>query len=120
MHARKFLTRLLLHTLVSPSVILACALATSRADVYPGNNVIRVVVPTPPGPPPDVVARIIATELSETEGWRVVVDNRPGALQVIAMTDVLKRPADGLSIFPMSLGAIPTCGPCSSIPSAPT
>jgi tripartite-type tricarboxylate transporter receptor subunit TctC len=108
MPARKFLTRLLLYTLVSPSVILACALATSRADVYPGNSVIRVVVPTPPGPPPDVVARIIATELSETEGWRVVVDNRPGALQVIAMTDVLKRPADGLSIFPMSLGAIPT------------
>jgi tripartite-type tricarboxylate transporter receptor subunit TctC len=108
MHARKFLTRLLLHTLVASSLILACAPATSQADIYPGNNVIRVVVPTPPGPPPDVIARIIATELSETEGWRVVVDNRPGALQVIAMTDVLKRPADGLSIFPMSLGAIST------------
>jgi tripartite-type tricarboxylate transporter receptor subunit TctC len=108
MHARRFLSRLLLHTLMSPSLILACAPATSQADIYPGNNVIRVVVPTPPGPPPDVVARVIATELSETEGWRVVVDNRPGALQVNAMTDVLKRPADGLSIFPMSLGAITT------------
>jgi len=108
MQARKSPTRLLLHTLVAPSMILACALATSQADVYPGNSIIRVVVPTPPGPPPDIIARIIATELSETEGWRVVVDNRPGALQVTAMTDVLTRPADGLSIFPMSLGAIPT------------
>jgi tripartite-type tricarboxylate transporter receptor subunit TctC len=89
-------------------MILACELATSQADVYPGNSIIRIVVPTPPGPPPDVIARIIAAEVSETEGWRVVVDNRPGALQVTAMTDVLKRPADGLSIFPMSLGAIPT------------
>ena len=108
MQARKSPTRLLLHTLVAPSMILACALTTSQADVYPGNSIIRVVVPTPPGPPPDIIARIIATELSETEGWRVVVDNRPGALQVTAMTDVLTRPADGLSIFPMSLGAIPT------------
>jgi tripartite-type tricarboxylate transporter receptor subunit TctC len=108
MHACKLLTRLLLHTLMLPSLMLACALVTSQADVYPGNSIIRVVVPTPPGPPPDVIARIIATELSETEGWRVVVDNRPGALQVTAMTDVLKRPADGLSIFPMSLGAVPT------------
>ena len=107
MHARKIRTRLMLHTLVAP-LMLAGALATSQADSYPGNDVIRVVVPTPPGPPPDVVARIIATELSEAEGWKVVVDNRPGALQVIAMTDVLKRPADGLAIFPMSLGAIPT------------
>jgi tripartite-type tricarboxylate transporter receptor subunit TctC len=108
MHARKFLRRLLLHTMVSPSLILACALVPSQADVYPGNRVIRVVVPTPPGPPPDAIARIIAIELSETEGWRVVVDNRPGALQVIALMEVLKQPADGLSIFPMTLGAIPT------------
>jgi tripartite-type tricarboxylate transporter receptor subunit TctC len=108
MQACKSLSQLLVRTLVAPSMILACALATSQADVYPGNSIIHVVVPTPPGPPPDVIARIIATELSESEGWRVVVDNRPGALQVTAMTDVLKRPADGLSIFPMSLGAIPT------------
>src|SRR4051812_4877015 len=91
-----------------PSLFLAYTLAASGGETYPGNNVIRIVAPTPSGPPPDVVGRIIAIELSESEGWRVVVDNRPGALQTLAMAEVLKQPADGLSIFPMSLGAIPT------------
>jgi len=54
------------------------------------------------------MSRIIATELSESEGWRVIVENRPGALSTIAMADVLKQPADGLSLFPMTVGSIAT------------
>jgi tripartite-type tricarboxylate transporter receptor subunit TctC len=100
-------------TLVLASVMAGSQIPTSQkalpqAHSYPGQNILRIVVPTPPGPPPDAVARIVAAELSESEGWRVVVDNRPGALQAVAMTDVLKQPADGLTVFPMSLGAIPT------------
>lgn len=86
--------------------IVACW-SVSWAESFP-TNIIRIVAPTGPGSPPDVVARIIATELSDSEGWRVVVENRPGALQTIALMDVLKQPADGLSIFPLSLGAIAT------------
>jgi tripartite-type tricarboxylate transporter receptor subunit TctC len=82
--------------------------ANSWADTFPGQRTIRIVAPTSPGPPPDVIARIIANELSDGEGWKVIVENRPGALQTIAMADVLKQPADGLSIFPMTLGAIAT------------
>jgi tripartite-type tricarboxylate transporter receptor subunit TctC len=108
MFGHTFRTHALLRNFVLPSLALACTLAASHAGTYPGNNVVRVVVPTPPGSPPDVIGRIIATQLSESEGWRVVVDNRPGALQAIAMAEVLKHPADGLAIFPMSLGAIPT------------
>lgn len=100
--------RHLLQALLLPSLILACALTEACAETFPGNNVVLIVVPTNPGPPPDVIGRIVATELAETEGWRVVVENRPGALQSLAIAEVLKRPADGLTIFPMSLGAIAT------------
>ena len=78
------------------------------AEPFPANNVIRIVAPTSPGAPPDVIARVVANELTNSEGWKVIVDNRPGALQTIAMADVLKQPADGLSIFPMSVGAVAT------------
>src|SRR5260370_23463126 len=108
MFARRRWSHALRRNVVVPSLVLACGLAASYAEPYSGNNVIRIVVPTPPGSPPDVIGRIIATQLSESEGWRVVVDNRPGALQTNAMAEVLKQPADGLAIFPMSLGAIPT------------
>src|SRR5262245_2370704 len=73
----------------------------ANAQPFP-TSPIRVVVPTGPGSPPDVIGRVIAAELSESEGWRVVVDNRPGALQTIAMADVLKQPADGYSILVIS------------------
>src|SRR5882757_10336345 len=77
------------------------------AQAFPSNT-IRIVAPTTPGTPPDVIGRVIAAELSEAEGWRVVVENKPGALTTIAMADVLKQPADGHSIFAMSVGAMAT------------
>ena len=77
------------------------------AQSFPSST-IRIVAPTGAGGFPDVMSRIIANELAESEGWRVVIENRPGALSTIAMADVLKQPADGHSIFPMTVGSIAT------------
>jgi tripartite-type tricarboxylate transporter receptor subunit TctC len=74
----------------------------ASADPYP-SHVIRIVVPTTPGTPLDFLSRLVATELARQDGWRIVVENRPGALQSIAMADVLKQPADGYSILAMSV-----------------
>ena len=75
---------------------------SGHAETYP-SNVIRIVVPTGPGTPPDIISRVVAAELSEGEGWRLVVENKPGALQTIGMAEVLKQPADGYTIYPMSV-----------------
>jgi tripartite-type tricarboxylate transporter receptor subunit TctC len=82
--------------------IAVAAAASAQAQPYPSNT-IRIVAPTGPGSPPDVLGRIIATELSTSEGWRVVVENRPGAIQTIGVTDVLTQPADGHSILAMTI-----------------
>jgi tripartite-type tricarboxylate transporter receptor subunit TctC len=87
--------------------VVGCGTTNTLAQTFPSNT-IRIVAPTTPGTPPDVIGRVIAAELSEAEGWRVVVENRPGALTTIAMSEVLKQPADGHSIFPMSVGAMAT------------
>jgi tripartite-type tricarboxylate transporter receptor subunit TctC len=70
----------------------------AQAQSFP-SGVIRIVVPTSASTPPDILARIIATALSESEGWKVVVENKPGALTSIGAVEVLKQPADGLTIF---------------------
>jgi len=75
---------------------------STRAQTYP-SNVIRIVVPAGAGTPPDIISRIVADELAAIEGWRLIVENRPGALQSIAMNDVSNRPADGYSLLTMSL-----------------
>src|SRR3954467_701525 len=72
------------------------------AQPYPC-NLIRIVVPTGAGTPPDIISRMVADELGANEGWRLVVEDRPGALQTIAMNDVSGRPADGYTLLTMSL-----------------
>jgi tripartite-type tricarboxylate transporter receptor subunit TctC len=72
------------------------------AQTYP-SSIIRIVVPTSAGTPPDIISRMISDGLATNDGWRFVVENRPGALQTIAMNDVSGRPADGYSLLTMSL-----------------
>jgi tripartite-type tricarboxylate transporter receptor subunit TctC len=74
-------------------------LATPAAtQTYPA-NVIRLVTGAPAGTSPDIIARIVANELSESEGWRIVVENKVGGIASPAADDVLKQPADGYSIL---------------------
>lgn len=74
----------------------------ATAQPFP-SKVITIVVPTAPATPPDIISRVIATELSEGEGWRVVVENKPGAVMTIGGSEVLRQPADGYTIFAMAL-----------------
>jgi tripartite-type tricarboxylate transporter receptor subunit TctC len=64
-----------------------------------------MVSPSPAGTPPDIVGRIIANELNEAEGWRVVIENKPGAIQTIGLAEVLKHPADGYTLATTALSA---------------
>jgi tripartite-type tricarboxylate transporter receptor subunit TctC len=70
----------------------------ASAQSFP-TNVIRIVVPNSASTPPDILARIVATALSESEGWKVVVENKAGAVMTIGAMDVLSQPADGHTLF---------------------
>ena len=61
---------------------------------YP-NKPIRVIVPSPPGGPPDVIIRALAPKLSASLGQPLVIDNRGGAGGIIGTAYVAKQPPDG-------------------------
>src|SRR5215470_9397207 len=86
--------------------VTACKPALSQS--FP-SNVIRIVVPYSPSTPPDILARIVATALSEGEGWNVIVENKPGAVGTIGAIEVLKQPADGHTLLSVTapFAAIP-------------
>ena len=77
------------------------------------SNVIRIVVPYSASTPPDILARIIATALAEGEGWNVIVENKPGAVMTIGVTEVLKQPADGYTLLSITapFAAVPALVP---------
>lgn len=63
-------------------------------EQYPSKPV-RLIVYTPAGAPPDVVARLISEKLGNNLGQPVLVENRPGAAGTIGLNAVAKARPDG-------------------------
>ncbi|MDW3682151.1 tripartite tricarboxylate transporter substrate binding protein [Cupriavidus sp. CV2] len=81
------------------AAVAACiALATPAAMAWT-NKPVRMLVPAPAGGTMDVLARLLANQLTAEIGQPVVVDNRPGAGGGIAITALLSAPADGQTIM---------------------
>ena len=60
---------------------------------------VRFIVPFTPGGGVDIVARLVASKLSEMWSQPVLVENKPGAVGAIASEYVLQQPADGYTIM---------------------
>jgi tripartite-type tricarboxylate transporter receptor subunit TctC len=72
------------------------------AAAYP-NRPIRLIVPVPPGGSSDGMARVLGQRLVESLGQQVVVDNRPGAAEIIGTDIVAKANPDGHTLVLVSL-----------------
>ena len=81
--------------------------AQSSSLTYPIKTV-RVYNPSSPGGGGDVIARIIQQELSKNLGQTFIVDNRPGAANIIATEIASKSPPDGYSLLLGTTGSFVT------------
>ncbi|WP_151633403.1 tripartite tricarboxylate transporter substrate binding protein [Noviherbaspirillum aerium] len=68
------------------------------ANNYPSRP-IRIISPYSPGGGADMVARMVAQKLTETMGWTVIVENKPGANSMIGAGAVAKGDADGYTLL---------------------
>jgi tripartite-type tricarboxylate transporter receptor subunit TctC len=75
----------------------------ARAQSYP-TRPVRLIVTTPAGGSPDIMARLIGQWLSERMGQPIVVDNRSGAGGNIGTEIVVRAPPDGYTLL-MALSA---------------
>lgn len=73
---------------------LLCLTTAVHAQSYP-NKAVRLIDNYPPGGSTDVVARVLAQEMSSTFGQPFVVENRPGAAGNIGTDYVAKAKPDG-------------------------
>ena len=77
-------------------LVAALLLFTSlaQAQSFP-TKPIRMVVPYTAGGPADLLVRALGQKLTDAWGQQVIVENKPGANEIIAAQDVAKSPPDG-------------------------
>src|SRR5262245_41561099 len=63
------------------------------------NRPIRLLVPFAPGGGVDVVARIVGQKVSEQIGQPVLVESKPGAGGALAVNELMRADADGLTLL---------------------
>ena len=78
------------------SIAFALLLAATWANAqsYPAKP-IRIVVPYTAGGPADLLVRALGQKLTDAWGQQVIVENKPGANEIIAAQEVAHSPADG-------------------------
>ena len=80
-------------------VAVAAALASAaRAAEYPARGV-HIVVPIAAGATNDIVARLLATELTDELKQTFIVENRPGGAQITGSDHVAKSEPDGHTLL---------------------
>jgi tripartite-type tricarboxylate transporter receptor subunit TctC len=79
-------------------LLTGVGIAAARADDYP-DRPVKVIVPTPPGGPVDVIARITANYLQNALGKGFVVENRAGAGNTIGSKDAAEAAPDGYTLL---------------------
>jgi tripartite-type tricarboxylate transporter receptor subunit TctC len=98
---------MMLHARLPASLTIALLIfpAPVAAQTFPNRN-ITLIATFPAGGPTDGIARVVAHELSERLGQRVVVENRGGAGGTIGAANVAKAPPDGHTLLITSSGPL--------------
>jgi tripartite-type tricarboxylate transporter receptor subunit TctC len=88
----------ILRSALAVFVLHWAAAGSASAQQYP-NRPIKLVVSSPAGTSPDVVARLVAEKMATKLGQPIVVDNRPGGGHLIAVKTVANAEPDGYTLL---------------------
>ena len=79
---------------LAPLLALGLIAPAAHAQTYP-EKPIRMVIPFPPGGGTDILGRLMAQKLTESNKWTIVPDNKAGAGGTLGITEAAKGKPDG-------------------------
>ena len=77
---------------------------TVAAQNWPAAKPVTMVVPFPPGPALDLVARLVGGKIGDALGQTIVVENRSGANGTIGSNLVARAAPDGYTLLAATAG----------------
>jgi tripartite-type tricarboxylate transporter receptor subunit TctC len=86
------------------SIALLAGLSSAQPQGWQPSRPITMVVPFPPGPALDLVARLVAKKIEGPLGQTIVVENRTGANGTIGSAAVARAKADGETLLAATAG----------------
>ena len=91
--------------LAAPLATTLIGAARAQTSDFP-KNPVKIIIPSAPGGPTDVMARMISPGLTAKLGQSVLILNRAGAGGNIGVVQVAKSPADGYTLLIASTGFV--------------
>jgi tripartite-type tricarboxylate transporter receptor subunit TctC len=82
---------------LAAAAVVPAAHGQASTDAFPLKT-IRIISPYSPGGLGDLLPRAVAAGLTQSLGQQVIVENRPGASQIIGMQIAAKSPPDGYTM----------------------
>jgi tripartite-type tricarboxylate transporter receptor subunit TctC len=96
----KFHRRRFLHLSgVAAAVAVVSVAVTGHGAWSQTTRTIKVVVPVQPGGSADFLARVLGEEIGRAQGPTMVIENRPGAGQIIGIEAVSRAAPDGNTLL---------------------
>jgi tripartite-type tricarboxylate transporter receptor subunit TctC len=86
------------------SVALLAGLSSAQAQGWQPSRPITMVVPFPPGPALDLVARLVAKKIEGPLGQTIIIENRTGANGTIGSAAVARAKPDGETLLAATAG----------------
>src|SRR4051812_43517887 len=87
-------------------LFIAQVLTAQSAQAFP-DRPVKLVVPTPAGGPPDIMARLLSDKIAAALGQPIIVENRPGgAGGPIGAKSVMGADPDGYTLLIGSTSAV--------------
>jgi tripartite-type tricarboxylate transporter receptor subunit TctC len=87
-----------LTTFLATAALALSAISSHAADAFPSKPV-RIIVPYSAGGPIDILARGLSARLSDEWKASVLIDNRPGANEIIGATELDRSAPDGHTLL---------------------
>jgi len=104
--SHRALSTLMTPALVSVGLLLASPQLQAQAQPQPWpTKTVRIIVPSAAGSAPDIMSRLLASELHQRLGHPVIAENRPGAGGSIGSDLVAKATPDGYTLVMGNIGS---------------